>query len=255
MGKKSKSNGKAKHRAEEFDIHFLPPPWRKLTPERAKEWLREDFHAWQELVEHCSRGGFDPSYLRVSIGYMVTACERAIDSGRAVLLTADEFKLPRKGFVPSWNLVSEPLLFLEAALRNEFESTEFGEIRAPLLALVQEMKKAAKRGQREQGRLHAAARERIEANAKPDPAEFQKLEADRKALEDERDAALEAVSKPWDERIEALKDREIEIKRQFMALEPPSSMASSPTHLFQRAMLASEIEHHDKGRRRAEARA
>ena len=82
--------------ATSFKLSMMPIPHKKLTPERAIEWLREDGGCWVDAV--CT-GVFYPDNKRIrdafwgllnDIGVMMEACGQALSSSKSVRLERDE---------------------------------------------------------------------------------------------------------------------------------------------------------------------
>ncbi len=231
--KKIAKNGKAKpEKIETFDTAFLPPPCRTLTPARAKQWLKADFGEWQHFAARVAGGGAadESTCIRDSIGYMVAACSRAIESGRPVQLESVELGHPRlfeSKSLPSWYGFLVPLAALSAALRNPLEDEEpdreFAEMIGPLAAILGDLRRVVEHGiriEKERAKQIRATNAELERQHDPENRMHQ-IEKVRKSLEAERDqlvaSVLEVVAGPLEKRIAELKAQEQAIWQKHVA--------------------------------------
>ncbi len=232
--KKHATNGKAKReKLESFDTGCLPPPCRTLTPKRAAQWLKKDFRHWQDLANRAAAGGNESTWLRDSIGYVVDACTRAIESGRPVELRCTESSTALKaGRLPSYLPVIEHLELLAAALRAPVdEEYEFTDMQPAVLALLADLLEVAKHGQREleiardDRRAEAESRKKLE-----DPyRRIDELNAQRRALTAEAERAREQIEPllAWRRDLEAIDEEILAIHNRDLSEKAQARRAAS----------------------------
>jgi hypothetical protein len=109
-----KANGKAKKERLHCDAGMIPFKHRKLTPERARQWMREEYPGFQDLVMDGQGYATDDRDRRAfhnlanQVKEVVEACCIAIETGEAVYLEAglqDQREDERFSFWPIGDLV------------------------------------------------------------------------------------------------------------------------------------------------------
>ena len=213
-----KANGKAKE-ASLYDVGLIPVNgnW-KLTPARAKRWLKDEHGGFQVLATMGLRYAKDEEdrdafvWLAHNIKTMVDACLEALSGAPSVVVFSDvggpcgdgSYRFNWMG--QALRLLRIPSLAREDAV--EWGDSEFNAFDA-LVRIVERYVKEASRLE-DQATEAAMRRRNAEREANGPRVRLGKILDRREALEEERDAA-----EPWARRLEYLQYEEALLLNEF----------------------------------------
>ena len=257
MGK-AKAKSKAKKDRVWCDAGMIPFKHRKLTPERALQWMREEYEGYHDLAVDGQRNATDDKdrdafhNLAFSVARMVEACRTAIEIGEAVYLEGrleEERKDGRPEFLAIRGLI-RILRFRQIDGAEELVTIQMHNVLEALFHAVQGYVDAATAVELEAERVEICAWSEREAHPEH---RLEEIREERKALESERDAALDDVAEearaavdkmvdkaaePWERKLACLKYEEDLIWHKGGGTEHPGKPPESYEPITGAAALA-----------------